>query len=158
MFTISEKFSCIATPENTKIEVWPLVIDVEENWYFKPEAGKVLASPGDATPDEPKDVQPEELDVATIAGIIERNTTMKVGRISHRRAGLRTFSPDNTPVVGFGGEKDGFFWLVGQGGYGIETSPAMSVAAASLITNRKLPPEFIESGISEADLDPTRFD
>jgi D-arginine dehydrogenase len=136
-------------PSDVEIDRWPLVIDADENWYFKPDAGKILASPADETPIEPTDAQPEELDIALIADAIERMTTMRVGQIFHRRAGLRTFAPDKTPVVGFASDTEGFFWLAGQGGYGIETSLAMGVAVASLIVDGSLPLEFMEAGVPE---------
>ena len=143
-------------PVGADISEWPLVIDADENWYFKPDAGKVLASPADENPSEPCDAQPEELDIAIVADAIERMTSMKVGQISHSWAGLRTFVQDKTPVVGFAPQAPGFFWLVGQGGYGIETSPAMGVAAASLIVEGRLPAAFPETGVTEADLSPER--
>jgi D-arginine dehydrogenase len=124
---------------------------------FKPYAGKILASRADETPVEASDAQPEELDIALIADTIERITTMRVGRISHSRAGLPTFAPDQTPVVGFASNTEGFFWLAGQGGYGVETSPAIGVAVANLIVDGNLPLEFLEAGVSEADLTPRRF-
>ena len=144
-------------PSNVNIENWPLVIDADENWYFKPEAGKVLASPADETPAEPCDAQAEELDIAFIVDAIERMTTMKVGRISHSRAGLRTFLPDKTPVVGSAPDAEGFFWLVGQGGYGIETSPALGELASSLIVDGEVPAHFIKEGFSIEDVSPERF-
>ena len=144
-------------PQDEDVSDWPLVIDAEENWYFKPEAGKVLASPADETPTEPCDAQPEELDIAVVVDAIEQMTTMKVGRISHSRAGLRTFANDKTPVLGFAPNAQGFFWLAGQGGYGIETSPAMGVAAASLIVDGCLPDEFTDAGVTEKVLSPRRF-
>ena len=143
-------------PGGADISEWPLVIDADENWYFKPDAGKVLASPADENPSEPCDAQPAELDIAIVADAIERMTSMKVGQISHSWAGLRTFVQDKTPVVGFAPQAPGFFWLVGQGGYGIETSPAMGVAAASLIVEGRLPAAFPETGVTEADLSPER--
>ena len=144
-------------PSDVNIKNWPLVIDADENWYFKPEAGKVLASPADETPVEPCDAQAEELDIAYIVDAIERMTTMKVGRISHSRAGLRTFLPDKTPVVGKAPDAKGFFWLVGQGGYGIETSPALGELASSLIVDGEVPARFIKEGFSIEDVSPERF-
>lgn len=144
-------------PPRADIDEWPLVIDAEENWYFKPDAGKVLASPADETPVDPCDAQPEEIDIALVADAIERMTTMTVGRISHSRAGLRTFAADKTPVVGFAPDADGFFWLAGQGGYGIETSPAMGVAAEALIVEGTLSETFVNAGVSAQDLTPARF-
>lgn len=144
-------------PDGVAIGDWPLVIDADESWYFKPDAGKVLASPADETPVEPCDAQAEELDVALIADRIERMTTMPVRRIGHRRAGLRTFTADKTPAVGFAAEAQGFFWLAGQGGYGIETSPAMGAAAAALIVEGRLPPRYAAAGVTADDLRPGRF-
>ena len=136
---------------------WPLVIDMDEQWYFKPDAGKLLGSSADETPIEPCDVQPEELDIAIAVDRIERMTSLKVGRIDHRWSGLRTFAKDKTVVVGFAPDAAGFFWLAGQGGYGIETSPAMATATASLIVDGKLPDSFAELGLSPADIAPDRL-
>lgn len=144
-------------PPDVDIEDWPLVIDADESWYFKPDAGKVLASPADETPVEPYDAQAEELDVALIADAIERMTSMTVGRISHSRAGLRTFTADKTPVVGFAPDAEGFFWLVGQGGYGIETSPAMGELTCALIIDGRAPDHFTKAGFSAQDVAPVRY-
>ena len=144
-------------PPDVDIEDWPLVIDADESWYFKPDAGKVLASPADETPVEPYDAQAEELDIALIADAIERMTSMTVGRISHSRAGLRTFTADKTPVVGFAPDAEGFFWLVGQGGYGIETSPAMGELTCALIIDGRAPDNFTKAGFSDQDVSPVRY-
>jgi D-arginine dehydrogenase len=112
---------------------WPLVIDAGERWYFKPDAGRLLISPGVETVSQPIDAQPEDLDVAIAADRIERATTLRIGRIRHRWAGLRTFAPDRTPVCGFDPRADGFFWLAGQGGYGIQTAPALAALTARLV-------------------------
>jgi D-arginine dehydrogenase len=112
---------------------WPLVIDAGETVYFKPDAGRLLISPADETDTEPGDAQPDDLDVAIAADRIERLTTLVVRRIAHRWAGLRTFAADRTPVCGFDPRTEGFFWLAGQGGYGIQTSPALAALAARLV-------------------------
>ena len=115
------------------IRGWPLVNDVEEEFYFKPDAGQLFVSPADATPSAPVDAYPDDLDVATGVERLERATTLDVRRVSRAWAGLRTFASDGVPVVGLDSTVDGFFWLAGQGGYGIKTSPALSRACASLI-------------------------
>ena len=115
------------------------------------------ASPADETPVEPYDAQAEELDIALIADAIERMTSMTVGRISHSRAGLRTFTADKTPVVGFAPDAEGFFWLVGQGGYGIETSPAMGELTCALIIDGRAPDHFKKAGFSAQDVAPVRY-
>jgi D-arginine dehydrogenase len=131
---------------------WPLVIDVGETVYFKPDAGRLLISPADETDTEPCDAQPDDLDVAIAADRIERMTTLSVRRIAHRWAGLRTFAPDRTPVCGFDPRTEGFFWLAGQGGYGIQTSPALAALAARLVL--RAPGELAEL---ETALTPDRY-
>jgi len=123
---------------------WPCVIDASEHFYFKPDAGRLLISPADETPALPVDAQPEELDVAIAVDRFETATTMTVRRPSHRWAGLRTFAPDRTPVIGFDPAAGGFFWLAGQGGYGIQTAPAASQLAAALITRTPIADHLAE--------------
>jgi D-arginine dehydrogenase len=112
---------------------WPLVIDAGESWYFKPDAGRLLLSPADETPTAPTDAQPEDLDIAIAVDRIEQATTLTFRRILRRWAGLRTFAPDRTPVCGFDPRAEGFFWLAGQGGYGIQTAAAMAKRAARIV-------------------------
>ena len=123
----------IDAPDGVDVSNWIFVNDAAENFYFKPDAGQILASLADETPSEPCDAQPEEIDVATIAWRIEEATTLNVKRIRSCWAGLRTFTPTRTPVFEFDKAASGFFWLAGQGGYGIQTSPAISGRAASAI-------------------------
>lgn len=136
---------------------WPMVCDVDETFYFKPEGGRLLASPADETPSEPCDAQAEELDVALTVDRIERAALFSIRRISHRWAGLRTFAPDKTPVVGPDPGSEGFFWLAGQGGYGIQTAPAMARTAAGLLTSGKIPEDLAALGVSVEDLAPGRL-
>lgn len=144
-------------PQELDSSGWPFCVDIDDELYFKPYAGKILASPVDESPTPPCDAQPEEIDVATTAALIERCTTLRVRKISHKWAGLRTFSSDNTPVVGFDEELPGFFWLAGQGGYGIKTSPALGRIAAELIINGEIPQDFRAAGIGKQNLAPDRF-
>ena len=134
--------------------MWPAVIDAEERLYFKPDAGRLLVSPADETPSPPCDAQPEELDVAIAVDRLSSLTTVKVKRVAHRWAGLRTFTPDGTPAVGEDPDAPGFYWLVGQGGYGIQTSPAMARLAAALVLGQPVDPA-IEPWLP--DLAPNRF-
>jgi D-arginine dehydrogenase len=144
-------------PDAVDVTKWPMVIDVDEEFYFRPEGGRLLASPADATPVPPSDVQPEELDVAVAVERVEAATELSVRRIAHKWAGLRSFVADDTPVIGMDEEADGFFWLAGQGGYGIMTSPSMARAAAGLITEDTLPGDLDERGLEAADLAPGRL-
>ena len=123
---------------------WPGVTDADENFYFIPEAGRLLLSPADETPAEPGDAYPEDLDIAQAVDHLEKTTTLSVRRVVQQWAGLRTFAPDRTPVVGFDPVVDDFFWLAGQGGYGIQTAPALSQVAASLLRRVPLPGELAD--------------
>lgn len=124
--------------------------------YIKPDAGRLMASPGDATPVAPQDVQPDEMDVAVLVDWIERETLISVRQIAHRWAGLRSFVADNSPVVGYDPSAPDFFWLAAQGGFGIMMAPALARATASVCLTGKLPEDFTASGLVEADLGPGR--
>ncbi len=124
--------------------------------YCKPEPGGLMVSPADETPSEPCDARPEELDVALGLANLEEFTTLEVRHVRSTWAGLRTFTSDRTLVGGFDPEVAGFFWLVGQGGYGIHTSEAMALASAGLIVNGELPSALTDLGITELDLSPGR--
>lgn len=125
--------------------------------YIKPEAGKLMASPGDQTPVEPQDVQPEELDIAVVVDWLQGETTLQVNRIEHSWAGLRSYVKDGAPVVGFDPDVPGFFWLAGQGGYGIMMAPALGRAAASLVLGADWPDDLGSLGVVEADISPSRL-
>ncbi len=143
-------------PPGLDVEKLPLVGDLDDSLYLKPEGGRLMASPSDATPSPPCDAQPEEIDIAITIDRVERLTTLPVGRIAHRWAGLRSFVADGLPVVGMAPGTDGFLWLAGQGGYGIESSPAMARIAAALATRRPFPAEIEDRGVSPAALAPDR--
>ncbi|MEA3135157.1 MAG: D-arginine dehydrogenase [Gammaproteobacteria bacterium] len=147
----------VPAPAGMDIRGWPMIDDAGEEFYFKPDAGQLLVSPADATPSEPMDAYPEDADVATGVERLERATTLNVTRVSRSWAGLRTFAHDASPVVGLDSSADGFFWLAGQGGYGIKTSPALSRACAGLLRERRLPDDLWRLGISAADLSPDRL-
>lgn len=139
-------------PEGVDVSRWPLVLDIDEQFYFKPEAGLLLASPANEDPVAPHDVQPEELDVAIAVDRLEQATTLTVRKLGRKWAGLRSFVADKSPVVGFAPDAPGFFWLAGQGGYGIQTAPAMARLAAALAVERRLPEDLRALGVKEADL------
>ncbi len=147
----------IAAPPGIDVGAWPLTIDAAETGYFKPEAGKLLVSPADETPVAPSDVQPEELDIAiAIERLIER-TTIRVTHVERKWAGLRSFAADKIPVVGFDPLASGFFWLAGQGGYGIQAAEGLARSAALLIGAGRLPADIIAAGLDPAVLSPARF-
>jgi len=144
-------------PEGTNPNDWPLMADIDEGFYIKPDAGRLLGSPADETPMPPQDIQPDELDIAIAVDRIEKATTVKVTRILNKWAGLRSFVADKTLVAGFDSELDGFFWLAGQGGYGIQTAPAISAITAALASGGEIPAYVTEHGVSASDLNPARL-
>lgn len=135
---------------------WPMVIDVDETVYFKPDAGQLLLSPANEDPMAPCDVAPEELDIAIAVDRFETLTTERVKRINHRWAGLRSFVADRSPVAGYDPQAEGFFWLAGQGGYGIQMAPALARTAAALLLGQPLPADVAAQGVREEDLSPAR--
>ena len=146
-----------APPENVDTTRWPLTIGVAEDWYFKPDAGLLLGSPANADPVPPHDVQAEELDIATGIYRIEQATTLSIRRPSHRWAGLRSFVADGDLVGGFDPLHRGFFWIAAQGGYGIQTSPAMGESCAALLRGQPIPACLADFGFSAAMLSPQRL-
>ena len=146
----------VMVPPPMQITDWPMINDVAEAFYFKPSAGQLLVSPGDATLSQPVDAHPEDDDVAVGVERLERATTLNVTRVTRSWAGLRTFAPDAVPVAGFDPEAPGFFWLAGQGGYGIKTSPALSRTCAALIRDGRFPDDLLRLGVTALDLAPRR--
>ena len=116
----------IDPPGGVEIRNWPEMVDADEDFYFKPDAGQIMISPADETPSNPCDAQPEDLDVATGVYRFEQATGLDIRHVNHSWAGLRTFAPDRVFVAGFDPRSEGFFWLAGQGGYGVQSSPAMA--------------------------------
>nr|WP_298102553.1 FAD-dependent oxidoreductase [uncultured Shinella sp.] len=147
----------IDLPEGIDAGRLPEINEIEDTFYFKPEGGRLLASPADATPCEAADVQPEELDVAYAAHYVEEATTLNVRRIFKSWAGLRSFSEDRLPVIGPAKDAENFFWLAGQGGYGILTSPALGSLAAALLTESPVPEPLAREGIGADTFSPLRF-
>lgn len=140
------------TPVGFNITNWPMVIDAAESFYMKPDAGALLVSPANEDPVEPQDVQPEELDVAIAVDRVETATSLQIRQVKRKWAGLRSFVSDRTPVVGFAPDAPGFFWLAGQGGYGIQTAPAMGELAAALVQGQPVPAALAALGVTAADV------
>jgi D-arginine dehydrogenase len=135
----------------------PMVIDFDGTWYIKPEVGQFLGSPADETPSPPTDAQPEEIDIAIAVERIQTATTLQIHRIKNKWAGLRSFVPDENLVAGYDVAIEGFFWLAGQGGYGIQTAAAAGRLAAALALGKGLPSDIAALGVTEAALSPARF-
>jgi D-arginine dehydrogenase len=147
----------IDLPKGIDARALPEVCEIDEVWYFKPDAGRLMVSPADATLSEPCDAQPEDLDVAYAVHYLEEATTLEVRTVAHKWAGLRTFAPDRLPVVGFDNDQPAFFWLAGQGGYGIQSSPALGDYAAAQIRKENVSDNLKKSGLTGAEFQPQRF-
>jgi len=143
----------VPVPEGMDPQRWPVTASVAETWYAKPDGAQLWVSPADEDPVEPHDAYPDDMVLAEGLHRFEQATTLSVTRVTRSWAGLRTFAPDRTPVNGPEPEAEGFHWLVGQGGYGIQTAPAMSRLAADLILGHDpvLPPDTRQA------LAPARF-
>jgi D-arginine dehydrogenase len=147
----------IDPPPGTDASGWPFVHSAAGDFYMLPEAGQLLASPVDEVDDDPCDAQPEDYDVALAAWQVERYTNLPVTRIAHRWAGLRSFVADRTPTAGFDPEAPGFFWLVGQGGYGLQTAPAMAAIVEALATGGAWPDGLAELAVTPERVRPERL-
>jgi D-arginine dehydrogenase len=140
-------------PPGTALDGLPFAKTVGDELYFAPESGRLFASPMDEVPSDPCDAQPDDYEIALAAFRMEERTIVKIERIHSKWAGLRSFTPDRHPAVGFTPDAEGFFWLAGQGGFGLQTSPAMARIAASLIAGEPWPiPD-----VAAEELSPVRF-
>lgn len=146
-----------APPPGCAIERWPAVLAADESFYFKPDARQLLGSPANADPAPPQDVQPEALDIALGIDRIAQATTLEIRRPGRTWAGLRTFAPDGDIVIGFDPADRAFFWLAGQGGFGIQSAAGAGEAAAALLLGAALPPSLAALGLTAAALAPARL-
>ncbi len=147
----------VIDPQGHDVKDWPFVKSVLDEFYMLPESGMLLASPVDEVADDPCDAQPDEYDVAVAAHRVEEFTTLAVTRIAHRWAGLRTFTSDRVPTAGFAPDAPGFFWLAGQGGYGLQTAPAMAEIVESLVLGQAWPAGLSQLGVEPAHIIPDRL-
>lgn len=140
----------------TGLKDLPLVNDGLERFYFKGESdNRVWVSPHDLTPSEPCDAAPEEIDVATAIDHFQSVVDWPIEAVERKWAGLRSFAPDWLPVYGFDSGVPGFFWCTGQGGFGIQTSPAAAKLAAALLLDEA--PDAAVLHIDPAPYRPSRF-
>lgn len=144
-------------PENAGVDQWPLCFGAGETFYFKPMGGKLMLSPADATPVEPHDAWADDMALAEAVEKFHNVIDFEVTRIGHTWGGLRSFAKDGNPVAGFDDEVDNFFWLAGQGGYGIQTAPALSRLCAALIDGRQIPDDIAAQGLEPTTISPARF-
>lgn len=144
-------------PAGMDVSEWPFTKTANDVFYMLPDSGRLMASPVDEVPSAPCDAQPEEYDLALAAWQAEQYTTLPVQRIAHKWAGLRSFVADRVPTAGFAPDAPGFFWLAGQGGYGIQTAPAMATITAALVTGDDWPGQLTELGVESGQVLPERL-
>jgi len=126
----------IPAPGGLDVSRWPMVFGAGETWYSKPDAGALIVSPAEEHPMQPHDAWADDMVLAEGLARYEDRVTEPVTRLLASWAGLRTFSPDRVPLIGFAPGNSSFFWLAGQGGYGFQSSPAASALVADLIGGR----------------------
>jgi D-arginine dehydrogenase len=146
----------VDAPDGVAVGDMPSVDFAGSDAYLKPDGGRIMASPGDQTPVAPHDVQPDDFEVAVLVDWLETQTILKVRRLSASWAGLRSFVVDEGPVVGFDTVRENFFWLAGQGGYGIMMAPALAEASLALIKTGALPRALSNAGVRTDSLAPGR--
>ena len=147
-----------AAPASENVGAWPFTKTVGEGFYLLPEGrGQLLASSMDQTPSEPCDAAAEELDIAIAADRVSQATTLPIRRISHSWAGLRSFAPDELPVIGHAAGAQGFVWCAGQGGAGFQTAPALSCIAAAAALGLPFPADCAAAGLAAELFSPARL-
>lgn len=144
-------------PEGVDVRQWPFVKTAGDAFYMVPQGSRLISSPTDEVPSEPCDAQPEDYDLALAAWQVEQFTTMSVPRLAGKWAGLRSFVKDRMPVAGYAPDAPGFFWLAGQGGFGLQTSPAMAAVAEALVTGGAWPDDLTALGVTPSDVSPARL-
>lgn len=147
----------VPAPAGHDVTGWPAVIDMAETRYFKPDAGALMLSLADETDSPPCDAWADDEDVATAVDRVQQMAELPVERVIATWAGLRTFAPDRVPVVGWAADGDRFLWLAGQGGYGLQTAPAMARLAAATVLGTSMPRALIDAGVDAGALSPARF-
>lgn len=143
----------IPAPGGHNIGGWPIFFGVNETWYAKPDAGSLLVSPAEQHATTPHDAWPDDMVLAEGLDRYSQHVTTEVTRLEASWAGLRSFAPDRTLVLGRDPANPAFVWCAGQGGYGFQTAPAASQLLADLVTGQT--PEIDAATV--AALSPARF-
>lgn len=144
-------------PGSEESASWPMVVETTEQFYFRPDGVQFLCSLAEEVPSQPMDARPRMEDVALAIERINQATTFGIRSVNSQWTGLRTFSPDRELVIGEDPTAPGFFWLVGQGGIGIQTSPAYGQLLACLVTGQEIPAHFNDAGVDPVRTSPARF-
>ncbi|MGH3505142.1 MAG: NAD(P)/FAD-dependent oxidoreductase [Nocardioidaceae bacterium] len=147
----------LGPPDRTVVASLPMTADVDGTFYVKPEGQQLLCSPSDETPMPPGDVRPDELDIARGLDTINEATVANGRHVRHSWAGLRSFAPDRHPVVGFDARADGFFWFAGQGGFGLQTAPALARLGAAMVRGEGPGDDLTSNGVAVGQVTAGRF-
>lgn len=148
----------VPVPTGSDMAHWPLIADTEVSFYIKPEGKTLMVCPSDETPAEAGDVFPEELDIAIAIDRMQQWLDIPVQRVQHSWAGLRSFFDDKDPVAGFDPLAEGLFWYAGQGGFGVQSAPALSRAAAAILLGQPVPQTLGDAGLTHTRLSPQRLE
>ncbi|CAB4850034.1 unannotated protein [freshwater metagenome] len=146
----------VNSPSGNDTKDLPIVGDIDGAYYFKPEGNQFLVSPMDQTPSAPCDASADEIEIARALDELNAATTINAKSVNSNWGGLRTFVADENPVLGFDPHVEGFFWMVGQGGYGIQTSPAVARLSAALVRGQGAPKDLVDRGVDTQVLAPGR--
>lgn len=144
-------------PEGMSVRDWPFIKTPGDVFYILPQGNRLLACPNDETDSPACDAQPEQDDIALAAHRVEQFTTLQIPRIAGKWAGLRSFVKDRGPVAGFAPDAEGFFWLAGQGGFGLQTSPALAAITEALVTGHAWPEGLAALGVMPEAVSPARL-
>ena len=144
-------------PADCGLDGWPLCFGAGETFYFKPMGGRLMLSPADATPVDPHDAWADDMALAEAVEKFQQVIDFEVTHAGQTWGGLRSFAPDGNPVAGFDEAQDNFIWLAGQGGYGIQSAPAMARLASQLVNSGRVPPDIVAAGLEPAMISPARF-
>lgn len=147
----------VDVPAGMNLDHCPVTVAIDESFYVKPDAGRLLISPANEDPEVPSDVQPDEMDIAICIDRIDKAFDIKIRWIENRWAGLRSFVADKSPVAGYSDKTEGFYWLAGQGGYGIQSAPALARFAAAQLLGDAIPADILSQGLDPASLAPRRL-
>ncbi|MGV9870974.1 NAD(P)/FAD-dependent oxidoreductase [Rhodococcus koreensis] len=142
----------VGVPEGSSAKNVPVLSELDDAFYLKPEGDQFLCSPADETPSHPHDARQDELEIARAIDEINETTQVKARHVRSSWAGLRTFVADRSPVVGYNPEGDGFFWFAGQGGYGIQICDGLARTGASLVRGEGIPDDVAAKGVQLSDL------
>lgn len=147
----------VPAPTDFDVRAWPMVLDTAETRYFKPDAGMLMISLADEADSPPCDAWADDEDVAMAGDRVQQIASLPVERLIASWAGLRTFAPDRLPVVAWDPQAPGFLWLAGQGGYRLQTAPALAQLASEIVLGLPTSPSLSELGVRPADSAPARL-